>query len=699
MIVVLAEKPSVARDIASVLGAHARHEGYLEGNGYRVTWAMGHLVGLAEPDAINPEWKRWSRAALPMLPERFPLIPLPSGRAQLRVVTRLLRDPSVASVIAATDAGREGELIFRYIYELTRCRKPWQRLWLSSLTPSAIRSALAGLSPGSRYDGLASAARARSQADWLVGMNLSRAYTLTSGTLFSVGRVQTPTLAMIVARDREIAEFVPEAYLEVEATFEHARGSYRGTYYPAPPNVLLDERGRLRAFRPLLARLPADGVLAEQVASRVRTGSARVAHVDRSLRSTPAPQLFDLTELQRRANQLYGFSAQKTLDAAQTLYERYKALSYPRTDSRHLSTEVAATLPEIVSSLAPHYPGLVAADSGKRPLGKRFVDDSKVGDHHALIPTTAVPAALPAGSAEARIYDLVCRRLLMAWHDDMIEAVTRVVTEVRTAERAPDLFATQGVALEQAGWSVLERARPADPNAKPKLPPGIARGDTPAVRGVVVHRKQTQPPKPHTEATLLGAMETAGRQLEDRALIEAMRESGLGTPATRAATIETLLSRGYIVREAKSLLSTPLGRALIAAVHPLVRSPEMTGRWEQRLRRMERGQDQLAAFMQDIEGYVREVVAAEAEKPAAPRARPPLKAAGRSARNNRSWRRTPKKTGATQRSPRRAPKPRKIIPRSRERVRDRRPCSRLGIRCRDADRWRAKLGAGRTQRK
>jgi len=623
MIVVLAEKPSVARDIAAVLGAHGRHDGYLEGNGYCVTWAIGHLVGLAQPDAINPAWKTWSRAALPMLPEQFPLMPLPAGRAQLQVVKRLLRDPNVRSLIVATDAGREGELIFRYIYELARCRKPWQRLWLSSLTPSAIRSALAALQPGSRYDGLASAARARSQADWLVGMNLSRAYTLTSGTLFSVGRVQTPTLAMIVARDREIEAFVPEPYLEVEATFQTAGGSYKGTYYPAPRHVLLDERGRLRAFRPLLARLPADGVLAEQVATRTRTGAAHVGWLDRSLRSTPAPQLFDLTELQRRANQFYGYSAQKTLDAAQTLYERYKALSYPRTDSKHLSQEVATTLPEIVAAIAPRYPGLVAADSGKRPLSKRFVDDAKVGDHHALIPTGSVPS-LPEGSAEARIYDLVCRRLLMAWHDDLVEAVTRVVTAVTSAGRAePDLFATQGIAIEQPGWSVLERARPADPNAKPKLPPGLQLGEAARVQGVTVHRKQTQPPKAHTEATLLGAMETAGRQLEDRALIEAMRESGLGTPATRAATIETLLTRGYILRQVKSLVSTPLGRALVDAVHPLVRSPEMTGRWEQRLRRMERGEDRLEAFMRDIEGYVREVVTAENEKPAAPRQRRP----------------------------------------------------------------------------
>ena len=619
MIVVLAEKPSVARDIAAVLGANAKREGFLEGNGYRVTWAIGHLVGLAQPDEINPAWKAWSRATLPMLPERFPLVPLKDGRAQLRIVSRLLRDPEVQSLIAATDAGREGELIFRYIYEQARCRKPWRRLWLSSLTPAAIRSALAQMQPGSRYDGLAAAARARSQADWLVGMNLSRAYTLTSGSLFSVGRVQTPTLAMIVARDREIRAFVPQPYLEITAKFQSEKGSYQGTYYPVARSALHDSRGQLRAFDPLRARLPADGALARAVAERVRKGRASVAFVERSLRRTPPPQLFDLTELQRRANQQYGFSAEQTLNAAQTLYERYKALSYPRTDSRYLSSAVAVTLPEIVAAIAPRYPGQLAAGSGERPLSRRYVDDAKVSDHHAIIPTAQRPGALAEGSAEARIYDLVCRRLLMAWHEDLVESVTRVVTEVRSAAPEADLFATQGISQESPGWTVLDPKRPVDPNAKPKLPPGLATGDAQQITAVDILRKQTQPPRPHTEASLLAAMETAGRKLEDRALIEAMRDSGLGTPATRAATIETLLTRGYITRQAKNLLSTKQGEALIDAVHPLVQSPEMTGRWEQRLRRMERGQEPFDPFMQDIAGYVREVVATEAVKTAAPR--------------------------------------------------------------------------------
>jgi len=614
MILVLAEKPSVARDLAQVLGASARREGYLEGNGYRVTWAIGHLVALAQPAEIDPGWKRWSRATLPMLPQTFPLSVLASGRAQYRVVERLLHARDTQSVIAATDAGREGELIFRYIYERARCRKPWQRLWLSSMTEPAIRAAFAKLQPGRRYDGLASAARARSQADWLVGMNFSRAYTLTSGTLYSVGRVQTPTLAMVVARDQAIRDFVPEPYREVEASFETARGRYKGTYYAAPPEGLHDAAGRLRPFQVLRARLPADGVLARAIAERTRRGRARVAAVAREPRRTPPPLLYDLTELQRHAHRLFGYSAQRTLEIAQDLYEKHKLLSYPRTDSRHLSSEVARTLPNIVRAIAGPYAALMADGSGERPLGRRYVDDSKVGDHHALIPTAST-ARLPEGSPHARIYDLVCRRLLMAWHADLIESVTRVLTEVIST--ATDVFATSGTTIEVPGWTVLDlhRAAPAD-----KLPPGIAQGDPARVLDVVVHDKQTRPPPAYTDATLLTAMETAGRTLDDKTLIDALRESGLGTPATRAATIETLLERGYLARNGKSLNSTPVGEALIAAAHPLVKSPEMTGRWELRLRRMERGDEAFEPFMREISAYVREVVHLLAQQPEAPRA-------------------------------------------------------------------------------
>jgi DNA topoisomerase III len=616
MIVVLAEKPAVARELAAVLGATQRREGYLEGAGYRVTWARGHLVRLAEPAEMNAAWKTWSRAALPMLPEAFQLTLVEGSRAQYRVVEKLLRDRETQSLIAATDAGREGELIFRYVYEHARCRKPWRRLWLSSLTPAAIRSALSQLEPGSRYDGLASAARARSRADWLVGMNLSRAYTLSSGELFSVGRVQTPTLAMVVQRDREIREFVPEPYLEVEATFEAARGRYRGTYYALPQQALWDERGRLRAFQPLRARLPADGELAKRIAARAKTGVAKILALDRSLRRTPPPLLYDLTELQRHANQLYGYTAQRTLDAAQELYEA-QLLSYPRTDSRHLSGAIAAGLPEIVRAIAPRYPGLVAAGSGERALSSRYVDDRKLRDHHAILPTGKTPRAL--GEIQGRIYDLVCRRLLAAWHRDLVEAVTRVVSEV-VSEAASDLFATQGVAIEAAGWRVLDPVPARAPqNPKLPIPAGLSVGDDLRIEEVVVHRKQTQPPKPFTEATLLTAMETAGKQLDDKALIEALRGSGLGTPATRAAILETLIARRYIERAGKSLRATSSGIELVGAVHPLVKSAEMTGRWEQRLSRMERGEEAFEPFMHDIADYVKQVVALESQKPQAAR--------------------------------------------------------------------------------
>jgi DNA topoisomerase-3 len=461
-------------------------------------------------------------------------------------------------------------------------------------------------------------------------MNFSRAYTLTSGTLYSVGRVQTPTLAMVVQRDDAIRRFVPQPYLEVEATFESPKGTYRGTFYDPPAQGLRDAAGRLRPFDPMRARLPADGQLANAIAARARAGKASVFALEAQLRQTRPPQLYDLTELQRDANRLYGLSAQRTLDAAQSLYETHKALSYPRTDSRHLSAAVAETLPAIVQAIAPRYEGLIAQATGQ-PLGKRWVDDAKVGDHHAIIPTAQRPASLRPGSPEALIYDLVCRRLLMAWHADLVESITRLLTEVRdpTADAAsPLLFATQGTAVQRPGWTVLNPLR-RNPNSAsaapglPKIPAGLARGDAQRVADVQVHRKQTQPPKPYTEATLLSAMEGAGRQIDDEALRETMRESGLGTPATRAAIIETLLTRGYLGRSGKLITSTPLGAALIAAVHPLVRSPELTGRWEQRLRQMERGKDTLDAFMRDIAGYVREVVAFEATLPMRPRVAAP----------------------------------------------------------------------------
>ena len=619
--VVVAEKPSVAREIAEVVGATNRRHGWLEGSGFRVTWALGHLATLAEPHEIEPGWKRWRPEALPMLPARWPLRVVERTREQFAVVKRALCDPDTARVVCATDAGREGELIFRFLYEAAGATAPVERLWISSLTPAAIRSGFASLRPASEFDGLADAARARSRADWLVGMNLTRAYTLRHGgrgEVLSVGRVQTPTLAMLVARELEIRDFVPEPYREVQAVFSLApdedpppREAYAGLWF---------DPGAESKPGDLATRLPADGARATQIAERVRTGRATVASRSAKQRKLPPPRLYDLTELQRHANRLYGYPAQKTLDLAQSLYEQ-KLLSYPRTDSRALSSDVAATLPAVVAAIEAPHRGQLAPGTGERPLGSRFVNDAEVGDHHALIPTDRKVDPQRLGRDAARIYDLVCRRLLAAWHADHLYSTTTVITTVQSKD-AEDSFRTTGTQVDEPGWRVLdpvaptrsgrESTRATRPRAlsprDAEIPPSVREGVEVAVDEVRVEDKQTRPPARFNEATLLTAMETAGKTLDDRALSDAMRECGLGTPATRAGIIETLLERKLVTREKKTLLATERGIRLIGLVHPAARSPAMTGEWEARLRRIQEGRDDLDAFMAEIEGFVEQVV-------------------------------------------------------------------------------------------
>ncbi|WP_437615838.1 DNA topoisomerase 3 [Sorangium sp. So ce834] len=661
MIAVVAEKPAVARDIAAVLGASRRAEGFLEGGGYVVTWAVGHLVAIAEPHQIDPAWKRWRLDLLPMLPARFPLVVLPGTRAQFEIVRKILGRRDVERVICATDAGREGELIFRYIYEAAGCKKPVDRLWISSLTPDAIRGGLRRLRDARGYDGLADAARGRSRADWLVGMNLSRAYSLVFDQDLSVGRVQTPTLSIVVERELAIRRFVPEPYLEVVATFcplrEGGEGaadaSYKGTYFRDKP-LASDPReppgpageGEKAETAPSRRRLPPDGEEARRIIERARRGEARVEAVRSESRRLPPPLLYDLTELQRHANRLYGFSAQRTLEVAQALYERRKLISYPRTDSRHLSTDVAATLGAVVQAIEGAYQGMLAPGTGTRPLGKRFVDDGKVGDHHAIIPTGARASRAELSPDEQKIFDLVCRRLLSAWHEDHVTAITTVITAITTRARgegagAPivDRYHSAGSVVEKVGWKVLDigfgkpparprkkaesdvkgeggEGREADEGegereretADQQLPPGLARGQVQLVLDAQALAKKTRPPPRFTEATLLTAMETAGSSLEEKELSEAMKDSGLGTPATRAAIIETLLRREYLVRKGKLLHATDKGVGLIEVVHADVKSPAMTGAWEAKLARMARGGGDLASFMAGIESYVRHVV-------------------------------------------------------------------------------------------
>ncbi len=658
---VLAEKPSVARDLARALGANERGDGCLRGNGYVVTWAVGHLARLAEPGEIDPAWSKWRADRLPMLPKRWPLVVEERTRGQFVVVRRVLLDPAVERVVCATDAGREGELIFRYVYECCGCSKPVSRLWISSLTSEAIRAGFARLRDGAELEPLADAARGRARADWLVGMNLSRACSLAHDDSLSVGRVQTPTLALIVDRENAISTFVAETYFEVRATFQPERlphgsaGSFEGSYIREPGGPVHRFRGGPKGDD--AARLEAESA-ARTVAERAATGRARVETATRRSQRTPPPQLYDLTELQRHANRLYGFTARRTLQTAQSLYERRKRITYPRTDSRHLPSDLVPQLLGIVERVAEPYREHLRPGTGEDHPGPRFVDDAKVTDHHAILPTAVdAPRGGDLEPDEAKIYDLVCRRFLAMWQGDHVAAVSTVVVAVDSGpgripgergesgdsgESVVDLFLAKGIEVEQVGWKALditpERGRktpkpgrrggdaqpsggdsasePDDPrddndpgDDRQKLPPGLTAGAPAVVLSAVALEKETRPPPRLTDGTLLTAMETAGRSLTDRELSEAMKERGLGTPATRAETLETLVRREYVVRRGKALVATAKGISLIARVHPEVKSPAMTGEWEAQLRAIERGALDLGGFLERIEDFVRRLTA------------------------------------------------------------------------------------------
>ena len=576
MRVVLAEKPSVARELASFLGASQRHDGYFEGKGYQVTWALGHLATLKEPQDYDPSLKKWSLASLPIVPERFGLKVIADGgaRKQFAVIKTLFR--GAESLIAATDAGREGELIFRYILELTGAeRKPAQRLWLSSLTENAIRDAFRDLKPLADYDRLYDAARCRSEADWLVGLNATRYYTVKyragGGRLWSVGRVQTPVLAMIANRDNVIRSFRPVPFWELLTQYRAVTFRFAGERFPAEPE-------------------------ARAVFDTVTDQPFTITKVDKKPERERPPLLHDLTDLQREMNRRYGMSADATLKAAQSLYES-KLISYPRTDSRHLSRDLKPKMPGILSDLRKQWPTEVGRlDLTRLSADARIYDDGKVADHHAIIPTGKTPGAL--GPALTKVYDAIVLRLIAAFYPACVREVTTVLGE---SARVP--FRAKGVRVVEPGWTVLDPRKPSaqaeDAQDLPEFQVGESGPHTPTVR-----RGETSPPKPFTEGTLLGAMETAGKLVDDEALREALKERGLGTPATRAAVIETLLSREYIVRDGKNLAATDLGRYLVALVADrALKSPELTGDWEAKLREVERGRLDAATFMAEIVRY------------------------------------------------------------------------------------------------
>lgn len=591
---VIAEKPSVGRDLTRALpGAFAKHEGYLESDSHVVTWAVGHLVQLAEPDEYDAKYKKWRMNDLPIVPPKFKLVVRDErSRKQMTVITRMLKRDDVSLVVNACDAGREGELIFAWTFEKAGAKKPVQRLWLSSMTAKAIKDAFSSLKPASEFAKLEEAARSRSEADWIVGMNATRAATIRLRSSFdgavSLGRVQTPTLAIIARREEEIRAFVPEPYWLVDATFETVDDPRRYT-------------GRFHAGAQ--PRLKTAEEAAEIVAA-VQGGRGTITKLEKTKRSEKAPLLYDLTSLQREANTRFGFSARRTLAAAQRCYEEHKVLTYPRTNSRFLPTDMIPEIKPIAGLLGTQreYAKASAYVTGLDvlPLG-RVINDAKVTDHHAIIPTNSEHKLDKLSDDDRRIYDMVTRRFLAVFHPDAVFENTRLETTV-----AEHVFRTRGRVLLEPGWrgvygEGLEERGGDDDEAPDQQLPKLTQGEQADVREIGSEEKITQPPRRYSDASLLGAMETAGKLVDDEELREAMKDSGIGTPATRAAIIERLIDVGYVERDGRSLVCTEKGLSVIRLLgeHPLT-SPSLTGDWEHRLSKIEEGDEARSNFMADI---------------------------------------------------------------------------------------------------
>jgi DNA topoisomerase-3 len=599
---IVAEKPSVGRDLAGALpGAfkQSSDKTHLVGDEYVITWAIGHLVGLAEPEQYDEKLKKWRFADLPIVPKKFKLIPNDErAKKQLNAVHKLMKDKDVEAIVNACDAGREGELIFAYLYETSNVTKPVRRLWLNSMTKAAIQDAFAHLREGEEMRLLEEAARSRSEADWLVGMNATRAASIRLRAAFdgavSLGRVQTPTLALVVRRELEIRAFVPEPYWLVEARFA-ATGErlYSGRYLGGK-------------------RIPEDE--AATIVGETRGQPGEITKLEKK-EEREAPQLlYDLTSLQRHANTLFGFSARRTLGAAQKLYEEHKAITYPRTSSRFLTSDMIGEIKPTASLVGRNDAYARAAAYVTRleklPLGK-VVNDKRVEDHHAIIPTRSEHDLTKMGPDEARVYDLVAKRFLAVFHPDAVYERTRIETTV-----AEHVFRTSGRVLVEAGWKAVygeetrRNGKDEDDSGGDQLLPTLEQGESVETLDVESLRKETQPPRRFTEASLLAAMETAGKDIQDAELREAMKDSGIGTPATRAAIIERLIQVGYLEREGRALHATEKGVQVISLLgeHPLT-SPELTGDWERRLGLIEQGADTRPAFMSDIVRFTTDTVA------------------------------------------------------------------------------------------
>jgi len=548
---IVAEKPSVARDIAHVLGVNGKGEGCLVSDKYIVTWALGHLVRLAEPDELDPANKKWSLDGLPILPQRWELKAITKTRSQLAAIKRLMKDRAVDTIVCATDAGREGELIFRWIYELAGCTKPCKRLWISSMTAEAIREGMAALRPSTDYDALFWSALCRSRADWLIGMNMSRAFTVKYKSLLSVGRVQTPTLALLVERQKEIERFKPETSYGVRAEFS----DYSGVYA---------ENGKEKLFP---VRTDADAI-----AKKVHGKTGIVTESTREAFTEPPPQLYDLTTLQREANKRFGLTAKRTLSAAQSLYEKYKYITYPRTESRFLTFDLKPKVRQALESMPVPYlsyteealHGLLSMQGGR--VFRKELD----ADHHALIPTGKTIVLEKLGVEERKVMEMILARFTAAFLPAAEGEKRTVITRVDDAD-----FLSQSSQIIHSGWKavdgVTDRSTPL---------PELAVGDQRPIKLADVKTHVTEPPKPYTDASLLYAMEHAGKFVDDEQLAAAMRRHGLGTPATRAAILERLIEVGYAARNRKAILPTEKGTRFIELVPDALASAELTGKWE-----------------------------------------------------------------------------------------------------------------------
>ena len=580
MIVCIAEKPSVARDIADILGARTRKEGYIEGNGYQVTWTFGHLCTLKEPHEYTPGWKSWSLGSLPMIPPRFgiKLIENPTYEKQFHIIEGLMQQAD--EIINCGDAGQEGELIQRWVMQKAGVRCPVKRLWISSLTEEAIKEGFAKLKDQSDFQSLYEAGLSRAMGDWLLGMNATRLYTIKYGQnkqVLSIGRVQTPTLALIVNRQLEIENFKPEPYWELKTV-------YRETTFSATKGKFTSKEEGLEFLE------------------TVKQSDFVVTDVSAKKGVEYAPRLFDLTSLQVECNKKFAYSADETLKLIQSLYEK-KVTTYPRVDTTFLSDDIYPKCPAILKGLRDYEVLTAPLDGAKLPKSKKVFDSSKVTDHHAIIPTGVYPQNLT--DMERRVFDLIARRFIAVFYPDCKVSTTTVLGEVDKIE-----FKVTGKQILEPGWRVVfakEQVEEKEGDEERVLPVFVKGESGPHVPDL--NEKWTQPPKPYTEATLLRAMETAGKLVDNDELRDALKENGIGRPSTRAAIIETLFKRNYIRKEKKNLIATPTGVELIQLIHEeLLKSAELTGIWEKKLREIEKRTYDARQFLEELKQMVSEIV-------------------------------------------------------------------------------------------